>query len=90
MVWGQESGAKTAQSKKAMYYRKNDVLPTEESVTLNPIYTTPSIAQKLRGNLRHQQEQCFNQTEVALLVHVTHQRISALLKHISAKAVKIL
>jgi hypothetical protein len=73
-----------------MYYRKNDVLPTEESATLNPVYATPSIAKKLHGIFCHQQEQSFDQTELALMEHVTHQRISALLKHILAKTVKIL
>ena len=73
-----------------MYYRKNDVFPIEEPVTLNPIYATPSIGKKLHGIVCHQKEQSFNQTELALLEHVTHQRISALLKHIAAKAVKIL
>ena len=68
-----------------MYYRKNDVLPTEESATLNPVYATPSIAKKLHGIFCHQQEQSFDQTELALMEHVTHQRISALLKHILAK-----
>ena len=70
-----------------MYYRKNDVFPIEELVTLNPIYATPSIGKKLHDIFCHQKEQSFNQTELALLQHVTHQRISALLKHSAAKAV---
>ena len=73
-----------------MYYRESDQLPAEESFTLNPVYATPGIAKKLHGILCHQKEQSFNQTELAMLEHVTHQRISALLKHISAKAAKIL
>lgn len=73
-----------------MSYRKSDVLPAEESATLNPIYATPSIAKKLHGIVCHQKEQSFNQMELALMEHVTHQRISTLLKRISAKAVRIL
>jgi len=72
-----------------MYYRKSDVLPAEESATLNPIYATPSIAKKLHGIVCHQKEQSFNQMELALMEHVTHQRISTLLKRIPAKAVRM-
>ena len=71
-----------------MYYKKTDQLPVEETMTLNPSYGTPSIAKKLHDTLVFKKEHSYNQTELALMEHVTHQRISTLLKSIALKAVR--
>jgi hypothetical protein len=73
-----------------MYYREQDHLPVEERVVINLTYATPSLAKKLHDIRRFKKEQCFNQTELALLYNVKHQRISVLLQNIIVKATRVM
>ena len=61
-----------------------------EVSTFHPTYRDPGLAKKLYEVKCFQREHSFNQTELALLEHVTHQRVSALLKSLSKKALFIL
>ena len=61
-----------------------------EVLTFHPTYNNPGLARKLFEVKCFRREHSFNQTELALLEHVTHQRISAMLKNLSRKATVIL
>lgn len=61
-----------------------------EVSTFHPTYNDPGLAKKLYEVKCFKREHSFNQTELALLEHVTHQRVSALLKNLSKKALFIL
>jgi len=70
-----------------MFFRENDQRPeTKLGSSINPIYATPAIGKKMHDIRVLGKEQDFNQTEVALLFNVTHQRISNWLRSICAKA----
>ncbi len=72
-----------------MYFRQNDQKPkTQMGSGVNPVYATATIGKKMHDIRVFRKVQGFDQTEVALLVHVTHQRISAWVKYACAKAVR--
>jgi len=72
-------------------YKEKSQLPLEEkAVTFHPSYGNADLAKKIYAVKCYKKDCTFTQTELSLLEHVSHQRISTLLKSIQKKSAGIL
>jgi len=70
-----------------MYHTEKDKLPeVKRGASFSCSHARPTIGKKLHDIKVYKKEQSFNQTELAELEGVSHQRISIVIKTITTKA----